>query len=96
MVRLADVSNTVYSSHCNYDRVGLPQSRSGTLGETDVLRFPSLSDFVQGRNGLLKWCLGVNAVEVVEIRREAQPIDCPFDILFDMGRRVGHTIVATI
>lgn len=33
---------------------------------------------------------GVNPVEIVEVRCETKPLNCPFDVFLDVSCRVGH------
>lgn len=37
---------------------------------------------------------GINAMEVIEVRREPQSLNRAFNVRLDMGRRVGNTSVA--
>jgi hypothetical protein len=71
---------------------------SGAFGEADVFGFAGFAAFIECRDGFFQRCVGVDAMEVIEIWSEPESFNRTIDVLLDMAWTVcyaGFTIQAS-
>jgi hypothetical protein len=71
---------------------------SGAFGEADVFGFAGFVAFIECRDGFFQRCVGVDAMEVIEIWSEPESFNRTIDVLLDMTWTVcyaGFTIQAS-